>query len=74
MTANSLSRPVHLTKLPSGGIAISVDMECGRVPILAFPNWENFAEFAAAIQDFYSEMKPDVPNVYKQAFHNYKSL
>jgi len=74
MTAETFSRPIYLTKLPWGGVAISVDTDCGRAPVLVFSSWESFTEFSSAVQDFYNEMKPDVPDVYKQAFHNHESL
>ncbi|MBA7701659.1 hypothetical protein ES703_110403 [subsurface metagenome] len=71
MTAESFGRPIHLTRLPYGGVAISIDTDYGLVPILAFPTWESFAEFASAVQDF--TMKPDVPDIYKQAFNDRES-
>ncbi len=73
MAAETFRRPIYLTKLPWGGVAISIDTDYGPVPILAFPTWGSFAEFASAVQDFYNEMKPDVPDVYKQAFHSHES-
>ena len=73
MTAESFSRPIYLTKLPWGGVAISIDTDHGSVPVLVFPTWESFTEFASAVQDFYNEMKLDVPNVYKQAFNDRES-
>ena len=73
MTAESFGRPIHLTRLPYGGVAISIDTDYGLVPILAFPTWESFAEFASAVQDFHNEMKPGAPDIYKQAFNDRES-
>ena len=73
MTAESFGRPIHLAKLPHGGVAISIDTDYGPVPILAFPTWESFAEFASAIQDFHNEMKLGALDIYKQAFNHHES-
>jgi len=73
MTAESFSRPVYLTKFPGGGVAISIDTDHGVVPVLAFPTWASFTEFASAVQDFHNEMRPGVPDIYKQAFNDHES-
>ena len=73
MTAESFGRPIYLTKLPCGGVAISVDTDCGRAPVLVFSSWESFTEFASAVQDFHNEMRLGVPDVYKRAFNDHES-
>ena len=70
MTAESYGRRMYLKKLPSGGVAISVDTDYGPVPILAFPTWGSFAQFTSAVEDFYNEMKLGVPDVFEQAFND----
>lgn len=73
MTAKTFSRPIYLTKLPWGGVAISVDTDCGRAPVLVFSSWESFTEFASAGQGFHNEMKPGAPDIYKQTFNDRES-
>ena len=65
MTAETFRRPIYLAKLPWGGVAISIDTDYGPVPVLAFPTWESFTEFASAVPGFHNEMKPGVPDIYK---------
>ena len=66
MSAESFGRRIHLAKFPNGSVAISVDTDYGRMPVLAFPSWEGFEEFVSAIQEFQRKMKPDVPAFYMQ--------
>ena len=65
MTAKTFSRLIYLTKLPCGGVAISVDTDYRTMPALTLPTQESFTEFALAVQYFQNEMKADVPDVYK---------
>jgi len=73
MTVENFGRPIYLTKLPGGGVAISVDTDYGSMPALAFPSWESFTEFTSAVQDFHNEMKPGAPDIYKHAFKDNES-
>lgn len=73
MTAKTFGRPIYLTKLPWGGVAISIDTDHGSVPVLAFPTWESFTEFASTVRDFHNEMRPGVLDIYKQVFNDHES-
>ena len=73
MSAESFGRRIHLAKFPNGSVAISVDTDYGRMPVLAFPSWEGFGEFVLAIQEFQRKMEPVVPAFYMQAPNDDKS-
>ncbi len=61
-------------RFSNGGVVLSFVAYDGRTPALAFPSWEDFALFASTVHDFYKEMEPDVPNVFKKAFNDNESL
>ncbi len=66
---NSLS----IRELHDKRIVIFAATPGGHVPVLLFPNREEFAKFYSIVEDLFLSLPPhttEIPDVFKQAFYN----